>query len=84
MIADVFKRGDSYFLSGDFLSMDELGYLYFKDRIGDSFRWKGENVSTTEVEAVISVASQHRECCVFGVQVILHKIKKLNFVKSVP
>ena len=71
IIQDVFHSGDSYFLSGDILSMDELGYLYFKDRIGDTFRWKGENVSTNEVEAVISNVSQQRDCCVYGVKVDL-------------
>lgn len=66
---DVFKRGDAAFLSGDILVMDELGYLYFKDRTGDTFRWRGENVSTSEVEAVISNIAQLKDCCVYGVEV---------------
>ena len=66
---DVFKRGDAAFLSGDILEMDELGYLYFKDRTGDTFRWRGENVATTEVEAVISNIAGLKDCVVYGVEV---------------
>ena len=66
---DVFKRGDAAFLSGDILVMDELGYLFFKDRTGDTFRWRGENVSTSEVEAVISNVAGLKDCCVYGVEV---------------
>jgi solute carrier family 27 (fatty acid transporter), member 1/4 len=66
----VFKRGDAAFLSGDILEMDELGYLYFRDRTGDTFRWRGENVSTTEVEAVISNIAGLNDCVVYGVEVI--------------
>lgn len=66
---DVFKRGDAAFLSGDILVMDDLGYLFFKDRTGDTFRWRGENVSTTEVEAVISNIAGLKDCCVYGVEV---------------
>ncbi|OWK12094.1 SLC27A1, partial [Cervus elaphus hippelaphus] len=51
----VFRKGDSAYLSGDVLVMDELGYMYFRDRSGDTFRWRGENVSTTEVEGVLRV-----------------------------
>jgi len=69
MAVDVFSRGDAAFLSGDILVMDELGYLFFKDRTGDTFRWKGENVSTSEVEAVISNVAQLKDCCVYGVEV---------------
>ncbi len=67
---DVFKRGDAAFLSGDILEMDELGYLFFKDRTGDTFRWRGENVSTSEVEAVISNEAALKDCCVYGVEVL--------------
>lgn len=48
---------------------DELGYYYFKDRKGDTFRWKGENVATSEVEAVISKVAQLKDAVVYGVQV---------------
>jgi len=68
---DVFSRGDAVFLSGDILVMDELGFLFFKDRTGDTFRWRGENVSTTEVEAVVSNVAALKDCCVYGVEVCL-------------
>ena len=46
VIRNVFRLGDSAFLSGDLVEMDELGYLYFRDRTGDTFRWKGKiNIS---------------------------------------
>ncbi|XP_075213342.1 long-chain fatty acid transport protein 4-like [Lycorma delicatula] len=69
IVHDVFIKGDSAFLSGDILEMDELGYLYFKDRTGDTFRWKGENVSTSEVEGIVSNLINYRDCVVYGVQV---------------
>ena len=49
--------------------MDEWGYFYFRDRIGDTYRWKGENVSTMEVEAVISQFIGMKDVAVYGVQV---------------
>jgi len=69
IIRDVFSKGDQAFLSGDLLTMDEYGYLYFKDRTGDTFRWKGENVSTAEVESVISNILNQRDCVVFGIEI---------------
>ncbi|XP_011303224.1 long-chain fatty acid transport protein 4 [Fopius arisanus] len=69
IIRDVFKKGDRFFNSGDILVMDELGYFYFKDRRGDTFRWKGENVATAEVEAVISNIIGLRDSVVYGVEV---------------
>jgi solute carrier family 27 fatty acid transporter 1/4 len=69
IVHDVFRKGDSAFRSGDVLVRDELGYFYFKDRQGDTFRWKGENVSTTEVEGVISKICNLTDAAVYGVQI---------------
>lgn len=49
--------------------MDEYGYFYFKDRTGDTFRWKGENCSTAEVEAVVSNVCGLKDAVVYGVEV---------------
>ena len=57
------------FRSGDILVMDQFGWIYFKDRVGDTFRWKGENVSTTEVEAIISNVTNLKDAAVYGVEV---------------
>ncbi|XP_045458927.1 long-chain fatty acid transport protein 4-like [Melitaea cinxia] len=69
VVRDVFSPGDSAFISGDILVSDELGYLYFRDRTGDTFRWRGENVSTSEVEAAISGVADQRDAVVYGVLV---------------
>lgn len=69
IVKDVFKKGDSAFLSGDLLVADQYGNLYFKDRTGDTFRWKGENVSTSEVEAQVSNVAGYRDTVVYGVEI---------------
>ncbi|CAJ0574629.1 unnamed protein product, partial [Mesorhabditis spiculigera] len=69
IIRDVFAEGDSCFVSGDLLHWDRLGYVYFKDRTGDTFRWKGENVSTTEVEAILHPTDGVADATVYGVAV---------------
>ncbi|GFS99612.1 long-chain fatty acid transport protein 4 [Trichonephila clavipes] len=69
IIRNCFERGDMAFLSGDILVMDECGYLYFVDRTGDTFRWRGENVSTGEVENACSTALDHVSCVVYGVEI---------------
>lgn len=53
------------------MQMDEMGYLYFKDRTGDTYRWKGENVSTMEVETTISKYLPGSEFTVYGVEVCI-------------
>uniref|UniRef100_A0A8C4F665 long-chain-fatty-acid--CoA ligase n=1 Tax=Dicentrarchus labrax TaxID=13489 RepID=A0A8C4F665_DICLA len=66
---NVFKKNDSAYISGDVLVMDELGYMYFRDRGGDTFRWRGENVSTTEVEGILSSLLGQTDVAVYGVTV---------------
>uniref|UniRef100_A0A8C4UNX6 Arachidonate--CoA ligase n=1 Tax=Falco tinnunculus TaxID=100819 RepID=A0A8C4UNX6_FALTI len=66
---NVLRKGDQAYLSGDVLVMDELGYMYFRDRSGDTFRWRGENVSTTEVEGTLSHILNQTDVAVYGVEV---------------
>ncbi|XP_063629102.1 long-chain fatty acid transport protein 1-like isoform X2 [Cydia splendana] len=69
MVRNVKKEGDCYFNTGDILVMDHFGYFYFKDRTGDTFRWRGENVSTAEVEGVISTLVGLKDAIVYGVSI---------------
>merc|ERR1719359_2223412 len=69
ILTDVFKKGDRYFRTGDLLKQDSKGYYYFVDRIGDTFRWKGENVSTMEVSEVLSAFPGIIDANVYGVQI---------------
>jgi solute carrier family 27 (fatty acid transporter), member 1/4 len=78
LVRDVFQKGDAAFVSGDILVADELGYLYFRDRTGDTYRWKGENVATAEVEDAMAPALQQKACVVYGVSVSCHFIRNIS------
>ena len=69
VLTDVFKNADKYFRTGDFVKMDEEGYVYFTDRTGDTFRWRGENVSTTEIENTTSKIIKNLEVACYGVEI---------------
>ncbi len=69
ILHDVFEKGDAFFATGDLMRRDGEQYLYFVDRIGDTFRWKGENVSTGEVAVALSTYPGVKEANVYGVAV---------------
>uniref|UniRef100_A0A3P8UH27 long-chain-fatty-acid--CoA ligase n=1 Tax=Amphiprion percula TaxID=161767 RepID=A0A3P8UH27_AMPPE len=72
-LKNVFETGDLYFNSGDLLRIDDEGFVYFQDRIGDTFRWKGENVATTEVSDHMLAVGFIEEANVYGVKVPGHE-----------
>ena len=69
VLRDVFAQGDAWYRTGDLMRRDAQGFFYFVDRVGDTFRWKGENVSTTEVAAAIAGCRGVVEVAVYGVRV---------------
>jgi fatty-acyl-CoA synthase len=69
ILRDVFAPGDAWYRSGDLMRQDRQGFFYFVDRLGDTFRWKGENVSTAEVTAAIMACPGIVSAAVYGVRV---------------
>ena len=69
ILQNVFKTGDQYFNTGDLITLHDNNWLSFADRVGDTYRWKSENVSTMEVAAILNNASGVMDCNVYGVQI---------------
>lgn len=69
LLRNVFAEGDLFFRSGDLMRRDALGYYYFIDRVGDTFRWKSENVATSEVAEVLGMDEGVVQANVYGVPV---------------
>lgn len=69
ILRDVAEKGDMWFRTGDLMRKDENGYFYFVDRIGDTFRWKGENVSTVEVAQALTDYPGVEDAIAYGVEV---------------
>ncbi|XP_060764358.1 long-chain fatty acid transport protein 6 [Neoarius graeffei] len=73
LMRDVFKKGDIYFNTGDLMAENQNDFISFKDRVGDTFRWKGENVATTEVTEFLGLMDFIQEVSVYGVEVPGHE-----------
>jgi fatty-acyl-CoA synthase len=69
ILRNVFKEGDSWYRTGDLMRRDERGFYFFVDRVGETYRWKGENVSTAEVLTVLTAAPGVLDGVVYGVEV---------------
>ena len=69
ILRDVFARGDAWFRTGDLMKIDDGGFFHFVDRLGDTFRWKGENVATSEVNEAILECPGVVDAVTYGVAV---------------
>ena len=69
LVRNAFREGDCFFNTGDVMRPQGMGHAAFVDRLGDTFRWKGENVATTQVEAAFGSDASVEECTVYGVEV---------------
>jgi fatty-acyl-CoA synthase len=69
LVRNAFRDGDCWFNTGDVMSPQGMGHAAFVDRLGDTFRWKGENVATTQVERALGSDKSVEECTVFGVEI---------------
>jgi fatty-acyl-CoA synthase len=69
VMRDVFEKGDTWYRTGDLMRRDERGFYYFVDRVGETYRWKGENVSTAEVLTAVTASRGVLDGAVYGVAV---------------
>ena len=69
ILRDVLSPGDAWFRTGDLMQLDEAGYFHFVDRVGDTFRWKGENVATSEVNEAILQCPDVVDAATYGVEI---------------
>jgi fatty-acyl-CoA synthase len=69
ILRDVFSAGDAWFRTGDMMRVDGAGYFHFVDRIGDTFRWKGENVATSEVDGALLACPGITDAVSYGVAI---------------
>ena len=69
ILRDVMARGDAWFRTGDLMKLDEQGYFHFVDRVGDTFRWKGENVATSEVNQAVLDCPGVVDATTYGVEI---------------
>jgi fatty-acyl-CoA synthase len=72
VLRDVVAKGDAWFRTGDLMRLDEQGFFHFVDRVGDTFRWKGENVATSEVNEAIRECEGVLDATTYGVEVPGH------------
>jgi fatty-acyl-CoA synthase len=69
ILRHVFAQGDSWFRTGDLMKCDEAGFFHFVDRVGDTFRWKGENVATSEVNEAVADCVDVADAATYGVEI---------------
>jgi fatty-acyl-CoA synthase len=69
VLRDVFAKGDAWFRTGDLMRLDDKGFFHFVDRIGDTFRWKGENVATSEVNDAVRDFTGVVDATTYGVSI---------------
>jgi fatty-acyl-CoA synthase len=69
ILRDVLAKGDAWFRTGDLMRLDESGFFHFVDRVGDTFRWKGENVATSEVNEAILDCAGVADAATYGVEI---------------